>query len=261
MVGPTFSLPRQSSVVLARWVLIFTATTIVASVIFMLSVMQLFLHRFDLTTVITAATLPFVVSAPILLFFTIRHQQLKLTNAWLQDLAFKDSMLECVNRRAFTATANEELETTTTTSPCALLVIDADDFKQVNDKFGHQQGDKALQLILNAIKSATRDTDLIGRIGGEEFAILLPCTDSDTANIIAERIRNAVASASFAPEGTSHQLTISVGIASTLEPSDFATLFTIADQGLYQAKHAGRNNAKFGRMQKQSGTRSDKNAA
>jgi len=246
MVGTMFNLPRRLWIVLVRWIAIFAVTTITTSLISMLSVMQLFNQPFEPLTILTAIMLPFILGTPVLVFFTIRHQQLKQTNDWLQNLAFTDSMLDCLNRRAFTATANSQLLKATVSAPCALLVVDADDFKKVNDMFGHQQGDQALQIILNAIKAAIRTSDVTGRIGGEEFGILLPHTDHDTASIIAERIRDAIASANFVPGLAPHQLTVSVGIASTVEPSDFAKMFSIADQGLYLAKNAGRNNAKYG---------------
>jgi diguanylate cyclase (GGDEF)-like protein len=123
----------------------------------------------------------------------------------------------------------------------ALLVIDADDFKQVNDRFGHDLGDHALRQIAAAILATVRRQDLVGRIGGEEFAVLLSGADYAIAARVAERIRRAVNAIVFAPGGTPCPLSVSIGGALFEAPAPFMALYRQADQRLYEAKHLGRD--------------------
>jgi diguanylate cyclase (GGDEF)-like protein len=123
----------------------------------------------------------------------------------------------------------------------ALLVIDADDFKSVNDRFGHDRGDEALVTIAGAIKSMLRGADLVGRLGGEEFGVFLPGATHDQAETVAERIRRSVNDAPFEPEGARHPLSVSVGGAVFEHTLPFADLFRQADRQLYAAKQRGRN--------------------
>jgi diguanylate cyclase len=137
----------------------------------------------------------------------------------------------------------------------ALLVIDADHFKMVNDYFGHDCGDEALQLMARTIKASVRDGDLVGRIGGEEFGVFLKEASLDNATMTAERIRRSVATASFTPDGTDHQLSVSIGGAHFDSRISFTDLFRIADQRLYEAKQSGRNTAQLARASDHEGTR------
>ena len=93
----------------------------------------------------------------------------------------------------------------------ALLVIDVDHFKAVNDNFGHEQGDEALRIIARKIRDEVRDTDFVGRLGGEEFSVFLPGMGQPNTEIIAERIRSAVNAAEFTPLGQQYPLSVSVG--------------------------------------------------
>jgi diguanylate cyclase (GGDEF)-like protein len=123
----------------------------------------------------------------------------------------------------------------------ALLIIDADNFKTVNDRYGHDRGDEALVKIASTIKSTLRSPDIVGRLGGEEFGVFLPGVGPDQAKLVAERIRQSVSSADFAPSGKPHQLSVSVGGAVFDGQLPFAELFRLADQQLYVAKRDGRN--------------------
>ncbi|TBU87778.1 sensor domain-containing diguanylate cyclase [Phytopseudomonas dryadis] len=123
----------------------------------------------------------------------------------------------------------------------ALIMLDIDHFKQVNDLHGHDVGDKALQELATLMREGSRSQDLLCRAGGEEFAMFLPETSLDNALEIAERLRNAVARHVFATGG---HLTVSLGIAHLPETSDnLADVLKSADLALYQAKHQGRNQA------------------
>ena len=120
-------------------------------------------------------------------------------------------------------------------------MIDADDFKSINDLHGHDRGDEALQRIAATIKANVRDDDLVGRIGGEEFGVLLVGADFATAKGVAERIRHAITAIAFEPGGTEHKLSVSVGGAAFDQIVEFGTLYRFADQRLYEAKRCGRN--------------------
>ena len=127
--------------------------------------------------------------------------------------------------------------------PYAMLLLDLDGFKQVNDRYGHAAGDRALCAVSQALRRCLRPGDHLGRYGGEEFAVLLPDTDAAEAALVAERLRATVAALEpdWAPPGAP-QLTLSGGIAfATTGRTDFSQLMVRADQALYRAKNSGRN--------------------
>jgi diguanylate cyclase (GGDEF)-like protein len=123
----------------------------------------------------------------------------------------------------------------------AVLLVDADHFKQVNDRYGHGAGDAALQALVAALQAALRPGDLLGRLGGEEFVVILPETDEIQAHAAAERLRDAVANVEFSFQRDALPLRVSIGIA-LLEPDDdLVALLRRADQAMYVAKRSGRN--------------------
>lgn len=123
----------------------------------------------------------------------------------------------------------------------ALLLVDADHFKRVNDVYGHEAGDEALQLISATLHCELRGEDLLGRLGGEEFVVVLPDADETAARASAERLRHAVEAAEFSAQHRRIPLSISVGVAVIDDGDDFASLLRRADQAMYAAKRAGRN--------------------
>jgi diguanylate cyclase len=127
------------------------------------------------------------------------------------------------------------------TAPGALLVIDVDHFKRINDSFGHECGDEALKLIAQRIKRALREHDLVGRIGGEEFSVLLPGVSHEHALKVAERIRTEVFSTEMMLAGDHCRLSVSVGGVTFDYNASFSELYRHADQKLYAAKRNGRN--------------------
>ena len=123
----------------------------------------------------------------------------------------------------------------------ALLVIDADHFKTINDRFGHHRGDEVLQLIAEAIRSNVRDGDLVGRLGGEEFGVFMHGANDIIALHVGERIRKSINSLFVRSEGIAQRLSVSIGGATFAGAIGFAELFRVADTRLYEAKRQGRN--------------------
>jgi diguanylate cyclase (GGDEF)-like protein len=124
----------------------------------------------------------------------------------------------------------------------SLVMCDIDHFKRVNDTFGHPAGDKVIQRVAHVMRSHIRDADIAGRYGGEEFAVLLPDTNKNGAQVFCERLRQAVEAETVQHEGQTIQCTISLGVADLSKPtSDYKSLIEWADQALYQSKKNGRN--------------------
>ncbi len=245
MVGPIPKLPAIAWANVILWTLAITLGTLVISAFIATGIMLVFTGNLEITGILLALILPLLLAVPVAGFFMTRHFQMLEDNRVLQRLAYTDSLLDCMNRRGFTASVDIALQYATPHRPCALLIIDIDNFKRVNDRFGHDQGDIALGIVADAIQSAIRAGDMLGRIGGEEFGAFLPGGDDAQARQIAERIRQAVAAAHFAPDGARHDLSVSIGGIVATEPSAFAMLYRAADQRLYAAKQDGRNRARL----------------
>jgi diguanylate cyclase (GGDEF)-like protein len=124
-------------------------------------------------------------------------------------------------------------------------MVDLDHFKQVNDTYGHLQGDAVLAELATLLNTGARESDVCARYGGEEFALILHETNDAGARILAERIRAKVAAHTF-PGGL--KLTISIGVAATTEAALFTSLIERADQALYSAKMGGRNQVRVADM-------------
>ncbi len=202
-----------------------------------------------LRPILTSILIPLALAAPLLFFFMEKLRQLAIAQRDLQILASTDSLTAVLNRGAFTMLVDEYLERATrgTQRPSgALLVVDADHFKSINDRFGHDQGDVALQLIASSIRDEIRGADLVGRIGGEEFGVFLPGATPEQAKVLAERIRLRIASLEFEPDGVHRPLSVSIGGTGFAEPIAFAALYRAADGRLYRAKQTGRNRVDFG---------------
>jgi diguanylate cyclase (GGDEF)-like protein len=154
-----------------------------------------------------------------------------------------DPLTGLLNRRAFLQDAEVLLQQQIMRDrPIAVLLIDLDDFKSINDRFGHAAGDKVLQIFAKTARGSLRQTDLIGRLGGEEFTIVLADASIDNAYLVADRLRKAFAAAAGVVEGAAVHATASVGVAVIVDPSqDLTKLITLADQALYLAKARGRN--------------------
>ncbi|MCB1666285.1 MAG: GGDEF domain-containing protein [Pseudomonadales bacterium] len=169
----------------------------------------------------------------------------KKLEAQLERQAHIDYLTNLNNRGYFIELAEDELNRAIRyTHPMSLLMLDVDHFKRVNDTYGHKQGDKVLMELARVCVDTLRDTDIAGRLGGEEFAFLLPETDREEALEVAERLREVLAATAVGTDNGEEALhfTVSIGI-STFGPEldTVDILLNSADKALYRAKKAGRN--------------------
>jgi diguanylate cyclase (GGDEF)-like protein len=187
---------------------------------------------------------PTGLAAPLIWFFMSKLRALAIAHERLAIFASTDPLTGVLNRSALTSVVEQRLA-----APAgdglpvrgALLILDADNFKSINDSYGHEQGDLALKLITEAARGVLRNTDLLGRIGGEEFCVFLPGANQFTADAVGERIRHAVNVIPFNPAGRPHRLSVSIGGAVFDRKLPLSDLLRIADQQLYVAKQNGRN--------------------
>lgn len=161
----------------------------------------------------------------------------------LYTLARVDPLTGVNNRLALNETATRLLSAAARSGQAVgVLMLDADHFKKVNDQFGHAGGDKVLRALVRTITSTLRASDVIGRVGGEEFVVLAPGTDMAELMLLADRIRTTLAATPLVVDGKTLQLTVSIGAAVAPRGArDFAGVLRLADLALYAAKRAGRN--------------------
>src|SRR5436305_9699291 len=152
-----------------------------------------------------------------------------------------DPLTGMFNRRGFAEATSRMIEREANAGrPVTVMIFDIDHFKQVNDRFGHPAGDEILKLFAAVVTNTLRITDLSGRIGGEGFAALLPCSIEE-ALVAAERVREAFAESGIAVDDVPVETTVSVGVAGGPALTELDVLLAAADTALYQAKRAGRN--------------------
>ena len=171
---------------------------------------------------------------------TLREQSEELEAVVTQ--AHTDSLTSLPNRRAFDAELDRRIaEYRRKGTPLSIVIIDVDHFKSFNDRYGHLVGDRVLRLVAQTLHETTRDSDLATRFGGEEFAIILPDTMGDVANLAAERIRVAIETNEMLIDRQVLQITVSGGVAYAQQGDVASSLIERADVALYRAKEAGRN--------------------
>jgi diguanylate cyclase (GGDEF)-like protein len=192
---------------------------------------------------------PFTREEEELLEYLAGQAVVSIENASLHETverqAVTDELTGLANMRAFTSILDRELERSRRfDTPLGLLMLDLDDFKQVNDTYGHQQGDEVLAQVAGVLRKISRELDTPARYGGEEMAVVLPQTDVEGAEFLAERIREAV-EALHVPRlrgGGALRVTASIGVASVpYEAVDRDSLIAAADAALYRAKRGGKN--------------------
>jgi diguanylate cyclase (GGDEF)-like protein len=187
-----------------------------------------------------------------LIGFFLRDESELEADQRLLFLASNDALTGLKNRGAFNMEVQREFERGRRyTRNVSLVLFDIDHFKRFNDTYGHQMGDFVLQELGRLVQSKIRGNDIAARYGGEEFAIILPETGIDGALIQAERLRASIANHAFSRDGTSFNITVSLGIAA-IEPAIVSTddFIRWADRALYRSKAEGRNRVSFARENK-----------
>ena len=164
-------------------------------------------------------------------------------NQQLEEMSRVDGLTELYNRRYWEEQFTMEFKRhKRTEGPSAIIMLDIDHFKKVNDTYGHPAGDDVIRALADVIRKTTRETDLAGRYGGEEFAIILPDTPVDNVEFVAERIRRFAEKTVVVYDEIDIKFTVSIGIAGFDEKYKDATQWLeAADKALYKAKESGRN--------------------
>lgn len=171
----------------------------------------------------------------------LRDRELETALSTMERLAMEDALTGLLNRRAWMQKLHDEFERSKRFAlPLALLLLDLDHFKQINDRHGHAMGDAVLKGVAEVIQARVRSVDVAGRYGGEELCILLPGTDQEGASTLAEQIRAAIANSTYGYNNLTVAATASIGIAS-LPASSPDALLAMADAAMYEAKSLGRN--------------------
>ncbi len=176
-----------------------------------------------------------------------RVRQLEQELVAVSTLVQKDPLTHALNRRGLAeAFRIETARAGRYRSPLAVAVLDLDDFKSLNDQLGHLAGDRALVHLLTVLQVALRPTDVVARIGGEEFAILFASTDGDEAVAAALRVQAELAARAFEHEGSSHKLAFSAGVTVWLAGETLEQVLARADEAMYRAKRTGKNRVERG---------------
>jgi diguanylate cyclase (GGDEF)-like protein len=160
----------------------------------------------------------------------------------VKSLAIRDGLTGLYNYRHFWELLAREVELSRRYGrPLSLLFLDIDDFKKVNDTFGHPQGDLVLKTLAGYLQGSVRQTDLVCRYGGEEFVVILAQTPAEQGRVMAERLRTGIAATPIAVPGRELKLTVSIGVAGLKPGMNGEALVQAADDALYRAKQAGKN--------------------
>ncbi|MGD8192067.1 PAS domain S-box protein [Brevibacillus ginsengisoli] len=181
------------------------------------------------------------------------EQKLKEANELLKKLSTIDGLTQVANRRYFDHTVSQEWQRAyRNASSLSVVMVDIDHFKAYNDTYGHQNGDDCLKHVAQTIKNTLRrSSDVVCRYGGEEFVVILPDTNEEGGEMVAELIRQSIDSLMIPHEGSSvaDHVTVSLGVASIVpsKESELSELIRWADNALYQAKNEGRNRVRIGK--------------
>ena len=229
-------------------VLIFTAVSIIGSITIAMTTVFFLLKlgvavspkvALLLSTGIPLIITPFLGSQIIELLIKIKKLEIEM-----RHLATYDSLSGLLTRHAFMNRAKHSIEVAKRgKQPFAMLMLDIDHFKKINDKYGHQAGDKVLESLGNSVRKIARKSDLAGRLGGEEFAFFLPNTPVENAKFFSERLLQEINQSIIKHNNNQIQYTASIGIISSpnAEIDDIDELYHLADKTLYKAKSSGRN--------------------
>jgi len=176
------------------------------------------------------------------------HHQLQAKNRQLEEMALTDPLTGLPNRRAIDSWAIHQLSAAARHNfPISVVMADLDHFKRINDTHGHDAGDMVLKRFADVLKSNTRQSDICGRLGGEEFLVIITHAERENVRTAVERIRKQFETQEFTVAGHRFGATASFGIAPFrgTAPPGFSDLVSRADSALYSAKHKGRNRVEF----------------
>ncbi len=215
--------------------------TVLASVCGCYVALEIFSQGIGTTGFIVSIVAPIFLGGPAMFYMSLKHHELESAYRELEHAAAHDSLTQCLNHGAFVDATTTRLARMGRTES-AMLVVDADYFKSINDLYGHANGDIALKLIVSAIRSSVRPDAVVGRLGGEEFGIFLPDTDFEAARASASAICRTVSAIQFQVKNQRCSLSVSIGGAVCSDDPGFNRLFRTADERLYWVKANGRNN-------------------
>lgn len=226
------------------------ATVFVAELAIMFLMAQLGYVSRSVSVVVWDAVLLSLVTAPPI-YLWIRHslkreyERRELAERIAEEagyLAITDSLTQALNRRGIKIALLQAMaQSERYHHPLSVALLDIDRFKDVNDTYGHQVGDRVLESLTHLLAETLRAPDSLGRYGGEEFLLVMPETDLDATNVIAERIRQRVRETYFEVGEVRIKMTVSIGATQFRSGEALAELFARVDRALYDAKQAGRN--------------------
>lgn len=202
---------------------------------------------------ISAGVISAIIAAPLIAALVYEKNKFASLRSEVSRLSSVDALTSCLTGSVFASlidTFRSGGSSNAGKGQGALLVVDVDDFKQINERFGHAWGDEVLRIVAGAIKASVRSGDLVGRIGGTEFGVFLPGASRENAESVAERVRRTISDTLLEPGGRTCPLTVSVGAVLFQEQLEFDELFRTAEAQLTEAKAQGPNNIEFTEMAK-----------
>jgi|GEM_PF-1221388 len=179
------------------------------------------------------------VLAILLILLTLYYRKMRQHNKSLQSLSDTDSLTGLFNRRYLDSTFHKEVQNTKRyNTPFSIILLDLDDFKKINDVFGHAKGDSVLKQVADLLVNNSRKNDIIGRWGGEEFLIVCPLTNLENAKVLAQKLCHLLESTTFEVD---RKVTGSMGVTEYNKESSYDDCFKVVDKALYKAKNQGKN--------------------
>jgi diguanylate cyclase (GGDEF)-like protein len=220
-----------------------TATALLSSATFTFLIDVIFLGSIELADLTISIIVPALVAPPFTYQILRLIAQLEAAEEQQRILAITDPLTQAYNRRHFVALSEREFARAKRYGTAfSLIILDIDDFKPINDSYGHAAGDEVLRRLTAICQAACRDSDLFARYGGEEFIFLLPETDKNNTLNFAERLRKLSAQTTVTYNQAAIHFTVSMGVITYQQDATGPDALLIkADEALYQAKHAGKN--------------------